>query len=97
MKTLQELYEEVRENEELKKEFSVALRDNKVKEFASKHGCKATRDEVNKFIMSFSDEERELAVEELEQVAGGLILRDVDQPQSASEYISEILGKYGIN
>ena len=97
MKSLQELYEEVRENEELKKEFSVALRDNKVKEFASKHGCKANRDEVNKFIMSFSDEERELAVEELEQVAGGLILKDVNQPQSASEYISKILGKYGIN
>lgn len=97
MKSLQELYEEVRENEELKKEFSVALRDNKVKEFASKHDCKATRDEVNKFIMSFSDEERELAVEELEQVAGGLFFETVDQPQSASEYISEILGKYGLD
>ena len=97
MKSLQELYEEVRENEELKKEFSIALRDNKVKEFASKHGCKANRDEVNKFIMSFSDEERELAVEELEQVAGGLLFETVDQHQSASEYISKILGKYRLN
>ena len=65
MKTLQELYNEVIASEELKKEYLQAVSDKKVGTFMKAHGCEATAEESQKTV------DKELSVEELENVAGG--------------------------
>ena len=70
MKTIEELYKEVIASDDLKKEF-LLLKGEGVEEFAAKHGCKATEDEIKNFLLEKKNSESELSEEELDQIAGG--------------------------
>ena len=71
MKTLQELYNEVIQSDELKKEFLEAGKNGKAEEFIKAHGCDATLDEIKVFLEEQAKADKELSAEELENVAGG--------------------------
>lgn len=69
MKTIEQLYEEIRGNEELKKAFALALKENRVEEFAKAHGCEATTADAMAFLKGLKN--RELSEDDMEKVAGG--------------------------
>ena len=71
MKTLQELYNEVIQSDELKKEFLEAGKNGKAEEFIKAHGCDATMDEIKAFFKKQTKADKEISVDELENVAGG--------------------------
>ncbi len=71
MKTLQELYNEVIQSDELKKEFLEAGKNGKAEEFIKAHGCDATLDEIKAFLENLTKSDKELSADELENVAGG--------------------------
>jgi len=71
MKTLQELYNEIIANDELKKAFVEAAKDNKIVEFAKEHGVETSLDEIKAFLEASKPQEKELAPEEMENAAGG--------------------------
>ena len=71
MKTLQELYSEITANDELKKAFAEAAKDNKIVEFAKEHGVETSVDEIKTFLEAQAKNEKELSPEELENAAGG--------------------------
>ena len=82
VKTLQELYEEIKASDELKKAFAEAVKAGKVTEFLKAHDCDATVDELKEFVAekAAQDSKLELSDEELEKVAGGfcsMLLRGV--------------------
>ena len=69
MKTLQDLYNEVITNDELKTEFMEAAKDGRTMGFLKAHGCEATEEELAVFL-----KERtmgELSDDELDNAAGG--------------------------
>ena len=69
MRTLEELYKEVQENEEMKKEFITAFKEGKVEEFLKAHDCASTAADVMTFL---SSKKEEVASEDdLAKVAGG--------------------------
>ena len=49
-KTLQELYDEVRGDDALKKSFVEAMRKGVVEDFLREHGCEATPEELREFL-----------------------------------------------
>ena len=69
MKTLDEMYNEIISDEELKKTFVQARKDGKVTELLKAHGCEATEQEVDEFLEKRSV--TELSDEELDNAAGG--------------------------
>ena len=71
MKTLQNFYKEIIADEELKKAFTAAAKENKVVEFAKEHGVETTMDEIKAFLEEQKNQENELSPEELENAAGG--------------------------
>ena len=71
MKTLQELYNEVIKSDELKKEFLEAGKNGKALDFIKEHGCDATEAEIKAFLDNLAKADKELSVDELENVAGG--------------------------
>ncbi len=73
MKSLQELYDEVKGDDTLKKSFAEAMRDGVAEEFLRKHGCEATLEELREFLESKVGESGplELSTDELVEVAGG--------------------------
>ena len=71
MKTLQELYNEVIQSDELKKEFLEAGKNGKAEEFIKAHGCNATLDEIKAFLEEQTKADKNLSADELENVAGG--------------------------
>ncbi|MBQ3693733.1 MAG: hypothetical protein IJQ77_01755 [Synergistaceae bacterium] len=74
MKTLQELYEEIKTSDELKKELSDAVRAGKVTEFLKANDCASTAEELKEFAAEKTAQDkpmRELSLDELEMVAGG--------------------------
>ena len=76
MKSLQELYDEIMASDELKKQF-VALKPEQVEEFVKSQGCDATMDDIKEFLKVKMHEEKELSLDELENVAGGCNDEDV--------------------
>ena len=70
MKSIEELYNEVLANEELKKEF-LALKPEEVEAFAAKYDCKASLDEIKTFFEAKKNQPGALSDEELNQIAGG--------------------------
>ena len=76
MKTLQELYQEIIKNDELKKAFLEAAKANKVTDFLKAQGCDATEKDIVAMLKEQSN--KELTDEELDAVAGGC--------NSATEY-----------
>ena len=73
MKSLQELYDEVKGDDALKKSFVAAMREGVVEDFLKGHGCEATSEELREFLESKVRESGplELSMDELAQVAGG--------------------------
>lgn len=71
MKTIQDLYNEVIESDELKKEFLKAARNGNLVDFVKSHDCDASEDDLKVFTEAFNRDKRELSHEELENVAGG--------------------------
>ena len=75
MKSLQELYVEIVENDNLKSEFIAAVSqgEQQTLDFVNSHGCDVTLEEMKAFADGMkSDVEGELSEEELQNVAGGL-------------------------
>ena len=70
MKSLQELYDEIMASDELKKQF-VALKPEQVEEFVKSQGCDATMDDITAFLKAKKNEDKELTLDELDNVAGG--------------------------
>lgn len=77
MKTLEQLYEEIRASEDLKKELSdVLVKQDKTAllAFYRANGCEASEDEVKAFLkekLAEGNIPSELTEEELEQITGG--------------------------
>ena len=58
MKTIENLYNEVQGNDDLKKEFVTSFKEGKVEEFLKAHDCNATAADVQEFLWycsAFSD------------------------------------------
>ena len=70
-KTIAEVYEEVIKSAELQKEFLEAEQSGTIAAFAAAHGCEATAEEVQAFLKGKLNEDKELSLDELDQVAGG--------------------------
>ncbi len=72
-KTIAELYDEVIASEELTQEYLAAEQQGEeaILAFAAAHGCEATAEEVQEFVKSKLEEEGEIGLDELDQVAGG--------------------------
>ena len=71
MKTIQELYNEVMENQELKEKFIEAAKAGKQEAFLKEHGCDATLEEVAAFLKEKGEQDAPLSLNELENSAGG--------------------------
>ncbi len=74
MKTLQELYEEVKASDDLKRALAEAVKSDNVTDFLKAHGCDSTADELKEFVAEKVNRNRplrELSEDELEKVAGG--------------------------
>ena len=73
MKTLQEMYEEVKASDGLKKSLAEAVKAGKVTEFLKAHDCDATVEELKEFVAEkvAKDKPIKLDDEELDMVAGG--------------------------
>lgn len=69
MKTLEEFYKEICLNNELKNQL-LDLKAEEIVDFAEKHGCYTTLDEVKRFFYS-TVKKTELSDQELAQVTGG--------------------------
>ena len=70
-KTIAQVFEEVKGDAALQKEFFAAEKSGAIEAFAAAHGCKATAEEVLAFLKTKLSEPGELSDEELDQVAGG--------------------------
>lgn len=74
MKSLQELFDEVRGDDALKKAFVEAMRADAVGDFLAGHGCEATPEELQEFLEDQVNSEGgplELSMDDLREVAGG--------------------------
>ena len=71
MKTLEKLYEEIKSDSELKKEYVKAIEDKTVIDFLKAHDCDATEAEVESFFKSKNEKNKELSDDELDMVSGG--------------------------
>ncbi len=73
MKTVEELFHEINESEELLKEINGLKNKTEFESFISKYDCETTADEIIELIKSINDSsyEGELEDEAVEDVAGG--------------------------
>ena len=71
MKTMQELYNEVMADKELKAQFVEAANAGKLETFLKEQGCEATAEEVKAFLEAKANEDAPLSFDELENAAGG--------------------------
>ena len=74
MKTTEELYNEVMENEELKKEWQEAINTGRQEDFLKKHDCSATLEEVVAFTEAKKEQDEEISLNQLDSVAGGKVI-----------------------
>jgi hypothetical protein len=75
MKTIEELFLEINESEELLKEINGLKNKTEFESFIRKHDCEATADEIIELIKSINDSsyEGELEDKDVEDVAGGRV------------------------
>ena len=73
MKTVQELYNEITSNDDLKKAFAAAAQSEEaIVAFAKEHGVDTTLEEIKAFLKEQTQAgNKELAPEEMENAAGG--------------------------
>jgi len=86
MKTLEDLYQEIQANEELKAGFVAALKESTVEDFLKANGCEGTIEDVMKFMNS--KKEGELADDDMEKVAGGACV--------CTEHACEVTHQYAV-
>ena len=72
MKTIQELYNEVMNSQELKAKLIEASKAGKQEEFLKAHGCEATLEEVKAFLEAKAQDDAPLSLNEMENAAGGV-------------------------
>ena len=75
MKSLQELYEEVKASDDLKRALAESVRAGKVTEFLKANGCDSTFDELKEFVAEKMNSDKpleEFSEEQLGLVAGGV-------------------------
>ena len=89
MKTLQELYTEIAANDDLKKAFAEAAKNNNVVDFAKSRGVETTLDEIRTFLEEKAKTDKELSNDELENAAGGSCI--VPNPESVQSMITASL------
>ena len=70
-KTINEIYEEVMKSDLLKQGFLAAEKAGTLKAFVEKLGCEADVEEIQTFLKGKLNEDKELSLDELDQVAGG--------------------------
>ena len=97
MKTIQEFYNEVMADNELKTQFIEAAKENRQEEFLKEHDCEATTEEIRAFLEEKSNEDAPLSFDELENAAGGecqkLDTNDKDVLLSALSFAIGCIGK----
>lgn len=71
MKTLEMLYDEICNNEELKNKLLAALKEQKLEQFLKEQNCDSTENEFFAYVKE--KREGELSDEELDSVAGGCV------------------------
>lgn len=72
MKTLDEMYNEIIRNDELKKEFLEVLKNNgDPKDFLKQHDCPVSAEELEEYMKDKQKANRELSEDEMAAVAGG--------------------------
>ena len=88
MKTLQELYEEVKASDDLKKALAEAVKAEKVTDFLKAHDCDATFDELKEFVAEKTAQDKPIKLndDELDMVAGGTIGTSDTTPYICSEW-----------
>ena len=69
MKSLGEFYKEIKDNEELKKEFITAFKEGRTEEFLKSYECDASVSDVSDFLSSTRNEA--LSEDDLAKVAAG--------------------------
>ena len=69
MKNIEELYKSIFANDDLKAQYIEAVKENKLDEFLKTQGCSATTEDIWAFI----DSKKELSLDELDSVAGGMV------------------------
>ena len=69
MKSLGEFYKEIKENEELKKEFISAFKEGRTEEFLKAHDCDASVSDVSAFFKSAKAES--VSEDDLAKVSAG--------------------------
>lgn len=67
MKTINEFYQEVLNNEDLKKEYENVKTDEELDDFLKSHDCEGNAEEVKAFLKG----DQEITDDELDNVAGG--------------------------
>ncbi len=71
MKTINALYEELKNDSKAKKAYLKAVSEKKVAEFLKEHDCDATEAEVKEFLKSKESTNKEITDDELDMVSGG--------------------------
>mgnify|MGYP002623175287 CR=1 FL=1 len=86
MKTIQELYNEIITNDELKKAFAAASQSEEgIVAFAKEHGVDTNLDEIKAFLKELTQtNNKELAPEEMENAAGGTCNKRTDNEEKFS-------------
>ena len=84
MKTIQELYDEIMANGNLKAQFIEAARAGKQEAFLKEQGCEATMEEVSAFLKAKSQGDAPLSLDELDNAAGGTCNRKTAQEAAVS-------------
>ena len=71
MKSLNELAEEIRGSDELKKAFVAAMKAGAVADFLKAQDCDATMEDVREYLADNAEEIKPLSLEDMNSVAGG--------------------------
>ena len=71
MKTIQELYNEVMADNELKKAFIASFTDGTAQKLIKEHGCDASVEDVQAFLKEKAGDDKPLSADELQDAAGG--------------------------
>ena len=79
MKTLQELYSQIKNDDSLKLAFVEAMKSGKAVDFLREHGCDVTAEELEEFLGCKAEqlESLELSDSELKGIAGGTLVTDI--------------------
>ena len=71
LRTIQELYDEIMANGDLKARFIEAAKAGKQEAFLKEQGCEATMEEVAAFLKAKGREDAPLSLDQMENTAGG--------------------------